>query len=150
MHYRIQAKTIHNDYLNTSGVTYTSIKKINDSIKSTIYLTFLYKPGVAQTQTQSTVLGLSMNTSVGPTLWVGKGVASTADYRFGVTRSSTAGADVKWGSVEYSDVTATYLIVLKHDFGTGYSSLYVNPTIGGVEPATPTATTMWYRKTFPE
>lgn len=61
---------------------------------------------------------------------------NTSNFRFGVTRSSTAGADIKWGSVEYTDVNTVILIVLKHDFATGYTSLYVNPEIGSSEPAT--------------
>lgn len=140
--YRLSAegKTIHSDYLNTASVTNTSIKKFNDSIKTTIYLSFLFKAGIAQGQTQSTVLGLAMNTNVASTLWVGKGALNTTDYRFGVTRSSTTGADVKWISTEYTDVEAVHFIVLKHDFETGFTSLYVNPAIGGTEPTTPTAT----------
>jgi hypothetical protein len=133
-------KTIYSDYLNTANITYTASKPIGTTISSTVYVSFLYKAGIAQGQSQSTVFGLSTGTSIGPTLWVGKGAVSTSNYRFGITRSSTAGADIKWGSEEYSDINEVFLIVLKHDFETGYSSLYINPTIDGTEPATPIAT----------
>lgn len=133
-------KAIYNEYFNTANVTYTSSKPIGTTISSTVYVSFLYKAGTAQGQTQSTVFGLASGTSVGPTLWVGKGAVNAANYRFGITRSSTTGTDVKWGSTEYSDVNEVFLIVLKHDFGTGFTSLYINPTIDGTEPATPVAT----------
>jgi len=133
-------KTIYNDYLNTSGVTYTSYKPLGTTISSTVYVSFLYKAGIAQAQSQSTVIGLSTGTSIGTTLWVGKGAVSTSNYRFGITRSSTAGADIKWGSTEYSDINEVFMIVLKHDFETGFSSMYINPVIDGMEPAAPSAT----------
>lgn len=133
-------KAIFNDYLNTANVTYTSSKPIGTTISSTVYISFLYKAGIAQGQSQSTVFGLASGTSVGPTLWAGKGTVNAANYRFGITRSSTTGTDIKWGSTEYSDPTEVFLIVLKHDFETGFSSLYINPTIDGTEPATAVAT----------
>jgi peptidoglycan/xylan/chitin deacetylase (PgdA/CDA1 family) len=133
-------KAIYNDYLNTANITYTSVKPIGTTISSTVFTSFLYKAGAAQGQTQSTVFGLATGTSVGPTLWVGKGVVNAANFRFGVTRSSTTGTDVKWTTTEYSDINEVFLIVLKHDFETGITSLYINPTIDGTEPATPIVT----------
>jgi len=133
-------KAIYNDYLNTASITYTSYKPIGTTISSTVYVSFLYKAGVAQGQTQSTVFGLATGTSTGPTLWVGKGAVNASNYRFGLTRSSTTGTDVKWITTEYSDPNEVFLIVLKHDFETGISSLYINPTINGTEPSTPVVT----------
>jgi len=133
-------KSIYSEYLNTNGVTYTASKPIGTTISSTVYVSFLYKAGTAQGQSQSGVFGLASGTSLGATLWVGKGALNASNYRFGITRSSTAGADIKWGGDEYSDVNTVFLIILKHDFGTGYTSLYINPIIDGTEPASPIAT----------
>jgi hypothetical protein len=133
-------KAIYNDYQNTASITYTSYKPIGTTISSTVYVSFLYKAGVAQGQTQSTVFGLSTGTTVGTTLWVGKGAVNASNYRFGLTRSSTTGTDVKWITTEYSDPNEVFLIVLKHDFETGISSLYINPTVDGTEPSTPVVT----------
>lgn len=133
-------KSIYSEYLNTSGVTYTASKPIGTTVSSTVYVSFLYKAGTVQGQSQSGVFGLASGTGTGPTLWVGKGTVKASNYRFGITRSSTAGADIKWGSEEFSDVNTTFLIVMKHDFGTGYTSLYINPIIDGTEPTSPIAT----------
>jgi hypothetical protein len=132
-------KTIYSDYLNTANALYTASKPIGTTISTTVYVSFLYKAGVAQTQGQSSVFGLATGTNHGSSLWVGR-VVSGESFKFGVTRSSTTSTDIKWGTAVYTDVNEVFLIVLKHDFGTGYTSLYVNPTIGGTEPETPEQT----------
>ena len=153
-------KTINSDFTSMTGTSpsYYASKSIGSTISTTVYVSFLYKAGVAQGQSQSEVFGLASGTNQGPRLWVGKGTINTSHYRFGVTRSSTNSGDIKWGTTEYSDINAVFLIVLKHDFSTGYTTLYVNPVVGGSEPINGVATdnagsartsfnNLWFRNT---
>jgi len=104
-----------------------SVTSINNGV---VYLSFMYKAGVAQGQTNSEVMGLADGTNQGPRLWVGKGGINTSNYRFGLTRGITTGTSVIWGSTEYSDVSQTFLIVMKYDFATNTASVFINPTLG--------------------
>jgi hypothetical protein len=153
-------KTINSDFTSMTGTSpsYYAYKSIGSTISTTLYVSYLYKAGVAQGQSQSEVFGLASGTNQGPRLWVGKGTINTSHYRFGVTRSSTTSTDIKWGTTEYSDVNTVFLIVLKHDFSTGYTTLYINPVIGGGEPISGVATdnagtaraslnNLWFRNT---
>jgi acetyl esterase/lipase len=129
-------KTIRNDY--SAGADYKSYKPFSSTpvTNGILYLTFIYNAGVSQAQVASEVFGLATGTSSGPKVWVGKGITANT-YRFCTTRASTSSADYHWGPTEFSDVNATILVVLKYDFSTNVSSVYLNPVIGGTEPATP-------------
>jgi hypothetical protein len=120
----------------TSATAYYSLKPFTATPVSTgpIYLTFMYKAGVAQNQTNSEVFGMSTGSNAGPKVYVGKGIVTTTSFRFGTTRSSQSSADVKWATSEFADVNEVFLIVLKYDFTTQISSIYINPTISGTEP----------------
>ncbi|MFZ4455950.1 MAG: hypothetical protein ACOYOT_06990 [Bacteroidales bacterium] len=122
-------KTMNADI--TSTTDYKSYKSFGNTVSSgSIYLTFMYKAGVSQSQTASEVFGLATGTSAGAKVWAGKGTISTSNYRFGTTRGSTTSGDVKWSTTEYSDANAVILIVLKYDFATSTSSIFLNPTLG--------------------
>ncbi len=129
-------KTMNSDI--TDATAYYHLKPFTATpvTSGVIYLTFLYKAGVAQTQTNSEVFGMSTGTSAGPKVYVGKGAITTTSYRFGTTRSSQSSADVKWAATEFADVNAVHLVVLKYDFTTQISSIFINPTISSAtEPA---------------
>ncbi len=123
-------KTLKSDI--SSVTDYKSYKPFStiDVNSGSVYLSFMYKAGVSQIQTNSEVLGLADGTSQGPRLWVGKGVTNAANYRFGLTRGSTASTAVVWNSTEYSDVSETFLIVIKYDFSNSTASVFINPTLG--------------------
>ena len=70
---------------------------------------------------------------------MGKGILNTTDFRFGTTRGSTTGADIKWSATEYSDLTAVYLVVLKYNLDTQTSSVFINPVVGSTTEPTPDA-----------
>jgi hypothetical protein len=121
-------KTMNNDI--SAATSYTAYKPFTSTpVTSTVYLSFLYKAGVSQVQTQSEVFGLATGTSAGAKVWVGKGIIATTSFRFGTTRGSTTSADIKWGTTEFADVNEVILVVLKYDFTSSTSSIYLNPTI---------------------
>jgi hypothetical protein len=98
-------KTLNSDI--SSATDYKSYKSFSSTpINSgAVYLSFLYKAGVAQGQTNSEVMGLADGTSQGPRLWAGKGSVNAANYRFGLTRGRTTSSTVIWGTTEYTDVS---------------------------------------------
>ena len=118
------------DYKNYKAFSATAISSGN------VYLSFLYKAGLSQSQSQSEVFGLATGTSAGAKLWAGKGALSTSNYRFGTTRGSTTSTDIKWGSTEFSDVSTVIFVVLKYDFGSSTASVFLNPTIGSASEPT--------------
>lgn len=142
-------KTINSVYhSNVDGADdyrlYRDFTEVNSGI---IYLSFLYKAGVKQGQSQSEVIGLANGASIGARIWVGKptdvtnggvtepgipGANANTELRFGVTTGSGTGGDIKRASVAHS-INDVYLLVLKHDFSTNTTSLYVNPSLGGNE-----------------
>lgn len=130
-------KTMYNDISVASSYTaYKPFTSTPVTTPQTVYLSFLYKAGVTQVQTNSEVFGLSTGTSAGAKVWVGKGVLSTTSFRFGTTRGSTTSSDIKWGTTEFADVDAVMLILLKYDFTNGTSSVFINPTVASAsEPA---------------
>lgn len=129
-------KAIQTDVSAATGYLLTrTISTINTGV---YYFSYLYKAGVVQTQTAVEVFGMGTGTSAGPRIWVGK-TATSGNWKFGITRSSTTTADVSWDTQEFNDVNEVVLLVIKHDFSTGISSFYINPTLNGTEPATPAA-----------
>lgn len=123
-------KTLNSDISSTTD--YKSYKSFSATpINSgAVYLSFLYKAGVSQAQTNSEVFGLADGTSQGPRLWAGKGSVNVSNYRFGLTRGITTSASIIWGAAEYSDVSETMLVVIKYDFATTTASVFINPTLG--------------------
>ncbi len=125
-------KTLNSDI--TNAADYKSYKPFTTTAVNSgaLYISFLYKPGIAQNQTNSEVMGMADGTSQGPRIWVGKGIINTSNYRIGLTRGSTTGSAVIWGTTEYSDVSATMLIVIKYDFSNSTASVFVNPVLSSV------------------
>ena len=131
-----KGKAIFSDYTSGAADYYCFKKFTSTPVTSTIYLSFLLKPGVGQKQSQSEIIGLGDSASSGPKVWLGKGTVNTVAFRFGTTRQSGTGADIKWGTTEYTDTLKTYLVVLKYDFTSSTSSIFINPTLAtSVEPA---------------
>jgi len=131
-----KGKTIYSDYTSGAADYYCFKKFTSTPVTSTVYLSFLVKPGVSQKQSQSEIIGLGDSASSGPKVWLGKGSVNTAAFRFGTTRQSGTGADIKWTITEYTDTLKTYLVVLKYDFTSATSSIFINPTLASVvEPA---------------
>ena len=137
-------KTINSDFTSMTGTSpsYYAYKTFTATPVSSgvVYLSFLYKAGVAQGQTNSEVFGFATGTSAGAKVWVGKGTISTSNFRFGVTTGNTTSANIKWGTSEFSDINAIILVVLKHEFSTNTSSVFINPVIGSLTE--PTAETI--------
>jgi hypothetical protein len=122
-----QGKKINSDYTN-GAADYICYKAFGSVNSGSVYLSFLYKAGVAQGQSQSEVIGLGDGASTGPKVMVGKGL--TTGFRFGTTRGNTGSADIKWGVTEYFDLNAVFIIVLKYDFTKLTSSIFITPTLG--------------------
>jgi hypothetical protein len=133
-------KTINSDY--TSGASdYYSIKDFTATpVTSTVYLSFLYNPGVRQKQSQSEVFGFADGTSGGPKVYAGKALVTATSFRFGLTRGSGTSTDIKWTTTEYDDTAKIYLVVLKYDFTSATASLYINPTLASTSEPTADAT----------
>ena len=101
-----------------------------------VYLSFLLKANANISPTNQEVMGLANGTSAGPKVLIGK--TSAGYFKIGTVRGSTASADYKYATSPASlTVGSTYLIVLKYDFSSSTSSVYINPTLGGTEPASP-------------
>lgn len=133
-------KVLTSVYANDANTLNYRLYKAFPAVNTTIYLSFLYKAGVAQGQTNSDVIGFLNGTNNGPRIWAGKGkvTASNQQVTFGVSHGGTAAANFVWEAAEHS-INDIVLIVLKHDFSTNTTSLFINPTIDGTEPVTPSA-----------
>jgi len=139
-----QGKAMVCNYLanySSNSSNYCVYRNFNSSALTTgtVYAAFLYTPNsVSQSQSQSPIISLSTPSSnTGVQVWVGKGAVNTSYFRFGTTRGSTSSGDIKWSTTEYSDVSATYFIVLKYDLDNKVSYIYINPIVGS--PSEPTA-----------
>ena len=132
-----EGKAIHADMNSTTS--YLTVKSLTTQNSGVIYLSYLFKAGVIQTQTSVEVFGLGTGTSAGPRIWVGKAAVTPDHWRFGITRSSTTSADVSWNTQEFNDVNEVVLLVIKYDFSTSSASFYINPTLADAEPGTPAA-----------
>jgi hypothetical protein len=130
-------KTINSNL--TSSSDYKSYLLFTSTPYSTgtIYLSFLFKAGIAQSQANSEIMSLTEGSSSGPKILVGKGIVTVTNYRFATSRGSSSSTDYKWGTTEFSDINQVILLVVKYDFSTQTSSLFVNPTIGTTSEPTP-------------
>ena len=123
-------KLVTSDYT-SGGSDFKVVKALPTAVSSgVIYMSLLFKPGVAQNQGQSEIMCLSVAGGNGPKVLVGKGLVDATKYRFATTRASSSNADYKWASTEYSDINQTFLLVVKYDWSTSTASLFVNPTFG--------------------
>jgi len=130
-----KGKTINSDY--SAGSDYYSYKTITTTPYSagTIYMSLMFKAGVAQSQSWSEVMSIASGSTSGPKILVGKGVVSTSSYRFLVSRGSSSSTDYKVSTPEFADVNQVIFLVVKYDFTTQTASLFINPTIGStIEP----------------
>lgn len=140
-----QGKVMSCDYQTPYGSSnYTVYKSFSETAitTGTVYVSFLYSPnGVSQGQSQAPAMSISVpGTNTGVQVWVGKGVINTSDFRFGTTRGSTTSSHIVWSATEYSDLNASYLVVLKYDLDTQTSTIYINPALGTDTEPTPHAT----------
>ena len=136
-----KGKAVQHNY--SGGSKYIATKSIGKQQKGAIYLTYLYKADGNQTQSASTVFGLTGSTS-SPALraWVGKDTVenSTGDvFRMGITRVSSTVADIQWSESTYT-VSDVHLVVLKYVFKDSTALLYVDPILGAAEPEPSVAT----------
>jgi hypothetical protein len=129
-------KLVTSDYT-SGGSDYKTVKAITPTSSGVIYMSLLFKPGVAQAQSQCEIMCLSVAGGNGPKVLIGKGVTTTTNFRFATTRASSSNADYKWASTEYSDINQTFLLVVKYDWDKKTASLFVNPVIAS--SAEPTA-----------
>ncbi len=121
----------------TSGATdYKLVKSISPVSSGVIYMSLLFKPGVAQAQANSEIMCLSIAGSNGPKVLIGKGTITTTNFRFATTRASSSSADYKWATTEYTDINQTFLLVVKYDWSNSTASLFVNPVIGSATEPT--------------
>ncbi|MEI8086465.1 MAG: T9SS type A sorting domain-containing protein [Paludibacter sp.] len=130
-------KTINSNI--TSSTDYLSYKAVTAAVSTgSYYLTFMFNPGIAQSQSNSEIMSFTEGSNSGAKVLVGKGIVTTTNFRFATDRGSSTSSDYKWGTTEFSDINATYLVVLKWDFATKTSSIFINPVLGSTtEPTTP-------------
>ena len=76
-----QGKKINSDYTN-GAADYICYKAFGSVNSGSVYLSFLYKAGVAQGQSQSEVIGLGDGASTGPKVMVGKGTYNWFQVRY--------------------------------------------------------------------
>ncbi|MFZ4455953.1 MAG: hypothetical protein ACOYOT_07005 [Bacteroidales bacterium] len=129
-------KLVTSDYT-SGGTDFKVVKTIPAKSSGVIYLSLLFKPGVAQNQANSEIMGLSIAGSNGPKVLIGKGVSTVTNFRFATTRASSSSVDYKFAATEYSDINQTFLLVVKYDWTAKTASLFVNPVIGSASEPTP-------------
>ncbi len=108
----------------------------------TVYASFLYSPNsIAQIQSQIPVISLGTSGSnTGVQVWVGKVATDGSTFRIGVTRGSTSSGSIQWGSTAFTDISTTYLIVLKYDITATSASVFINPILGSTSDGIALAT----------
>ena len=78
-------KLVTSDY-SSAGSDFKVVKALPSSVSSgVIYMSLLFKPGVAQGQSNSEIMCLSIAGSNGPKILVGKGITTTTNFRFATT-----------------------------------------------------------------
>jgi len=132
-------KLVTSDYT-SGGSDFKVVKAITPTSSGVIYMSLLFKPGVAQNQSNSEIMGLSIATGNGPKVLIGKGTTTVTNFRFATTKNSSAAADYRWATTEYSDINQTFLLVVKYDWATTTASLFVNPTVASTTEPTPDIT----------
>ncbi|MCX6308653.1 MAG: T9SS type A sorting domain-containing protein [Bacteroidia bacterium] len=131
-------KLVTSDYTGASGATESKVvKAITPTSSGVIYMSLLFKPGVAQNQSNSEIMGLSIAGGNGPKVLICKGTLTTTNFRFATTRASSSSTDYKFGLTEFSDINQTFLLVVKYDWTAKTASLFVNPVIGSTTEPTP-------------
>lgn len=130
-------KLVTSDYT-SGGTDFKVVKTLPATFSSgVIYLSLLCKPGVAQNQSNSEIMALSIAGGNGPKVLIGKGSADITKFRFATTRASSSSADYRFATTEYSDVSQTFLLVVKYDWSTKTASLFVNPAVASTTEPTP-------------
>jgi hypothetical protein len=129
-------KLVTSDYT-SGGNDFKVVKSITPTSSGVIYLSLLCKPGVAQNQSNSEIMGLSIAGSNGPKVLIGKGVTTITDFRFATTRASSSSADYRWSTREFTDISQTFLLVVKYDWAAHTASLFINPVIASASEPTP-------------
>ena len=129
-------KLVTSDYT-SGGTDYKTVKSITPVSSGVIYMSLLFKPIYRQKQSQSEIMALSIAGSNGPKVLVGKGTVTSSSFRFATTRASSSNTDYRFAATEYSDTTATFLLVVKYDWTTKTASLFVNPAIASASEPTP-------------
>ena len=118
---------------------YFQTKELATPIKTNFYLGFLVNIDGEQKATNSQVFGLGTSaTSAALRVWIGKDPSGDkGKCRVGITRVSGTGTDAQWGT-ELISVNETHLFVVKYTMNETdtVASLFVDPVIGGEEPAT--------------
>jgi hypothetical protein len=118
------------DYYNYKAFTGTAVTS------GILYLSFLMKANANISSSNQEVMGLSNGTSAGPKVLIGK--TTSGNFKIGTVRGSTSSIDYKYATTPTSlTVGSTYFIVLKYEISSATSSVYINPTLGGTEPASP-------------
>ena len=130
-------KLVTSDYT-SGGNDFKVVKALPTPVSSgVIYMSLLFKPGIAQNQSNSEIMCLSIAGSNGPKVLVGKGTVTATNFRFATTRASSSSTDYRWASTEYPDINQTFLLVVKYDWTAKTASLFVNPVIGSATEPTP-------------
>jgi len=130
-------KLITSDYT-SGGNDFKVVKSLPSSVTSgVVYMSLLCKPGVTQGQSNAEIMALSIGGGNGPKVLIGKGSVDAAKFRFATTRASSSNADYRWATTEYTDVSQTFLLVVKYDWVAKTASLFVNPVIASTTEPTP-------------
>ena len=130
-------KLITSDYT-SGGNDFKVVKSLPSSVTTgVVYMSLLCKPGVTQGQSNAEIMALSIGGGNGPKVLIGKGSVDAAKFRFATTRASSSNADYRWATTEYTDVSQTFLLVVKYDWVAKTASLFVNPVIASTTEPTP-------------
>ncbi len=132
-------QSVQNNYTSGASTGYFSTRAFAAVNSGVVYLSYLYKVTVNQSQSQSEIMGLSdISTESKMKAWAGKLVGGNGNpFKIGVTRASRTAKDIKWDADSTKIPNTTYLIVLKYDFSTKEASLFVNPLVGSLVEPTP-------------
>ena len=130
-------KLVTSDYT-SGGSDFKVVKALPTPVSSgVIYMSLLFKPGVAQNQANSEIMCLSIAGSNGPKVLVGKGTITATNFRFATTRASSSSTDYRFAATEYTDINQTFLLVVKYDWTAKTASLFVNPVLASATEPTP-------------
>lgn len=132
------------NYTGVSGSTNTNYSSKSFSAtpitSGILYLSFLYKC-TANGGSGSQILGISdQSASVGSSGAVVYCGYTSPNLKLGVVRGAASNTYVQWISSSIT-LNTVYFVVLKYDMTVTpvKASLYINPTLGGTEPASPAA-----------
>jgi len=132
-----EGKVLQQEFLSGETTAYVSVKEFATVKTGNLYLSFLYKATIPQTQGGSEIFGMSNNTAT-PSVraWASGKDTGGNPFKMGVLRAGGASGDVQWDSITQLIPNKVYLVVVKYDFTAKTASLFIDPVINSnIEPS---------------